>query len=448
MTNNAPNTTTTVLPSASLPLPPIHFDKSGRGFWYQDEDGDWVCFAETSIKRHLKMLGYSSKTAEHASQSPLDEVLTKIERQQNVDYAGPVAGHRKGIIEMEGKMVLITEGPQLITPQEGNCYTILQLISGMLGGIQTACLMCWWKISYEALRDGLLIPGQALVFAGPVNSGKTLLIRLITASLGGRSAHPYLFMTGGTTFNAEQFGAETLIIDDEMGKTDIKSRKNLGAAFKRITVGGSQLCHPKGKTPVTLRPFWRLLVSVNDDPESLLVLPIMGEDIKDKVMLFKVTQGPMPMDTNTAILQERFWNRLLAELPAFLHELESWEIPGNLRECRFGIDTYHDPEILEAIDDLSPEIALYRMLEIHSRSRVSPWVSTAEEIESYLIREEPHQAGKIFTFNNACARYLGRLANKHPHEISEAPRRSNLRYWQIIFQLPIAPTPGLVRGPS
>jgi hypothetical protein len=54
----------------------------------------------------------------------------------------------------------------------------------------------WLRVGIEAVYSGTGSPGQALVTAGPVNSAKSLTQGLITEIMGGRSAKPYLYMTG------------------------------------------------------------------------------------------------------------------------------------------------------------------------------------------------------------------------------------------------------------
>ena len=107
-----------------------------------------------------------------------------------------------------------------------------------------------------------------------------------------------------------------------------------------ITAASSQHCHAKGKPALTLKPFWRLTVSVNDDPESLLVLPLIREDLADKIMLFRIERQEMPMPTGTNAQRTAFWNQLMVELPHWLHHVTQWEIPVELVADRFGVAHY------------------------------------------------------------------------------------------------------------
>ena len=66
-------------------------------------------------------------------------------------------------------------------------------------------------------------------------------------------------------------------------------------------------------------------MSVNDNPESLLVLPLIREDMADKIMLFKIEHQEMPLLTRTGQERVVFWNQLMAGFPSWLHYLQGWE---------------------------------------------------------------------------------------------------------------------------
>ena len=157
----------------------------------------------------------------------------------------------------------------------------------------------WLKVAYESLASGRNRPGQALALAGPPASGKSLAQNLFTEILGGRAAKPYRYMSGGTDFNGDLFACEHLMIEDDIGTTDIRSRRNFGTRIKEFTVNQVQSCHPKQRPAISLTPFWRLSISLNEEPENLLILPPFDESLRDKIILLKTNRCPMPMPTGT-----------------------------------------------------------------------------------------------------------------------------------------------------
>jgi hypothetical protein len=257
----------------------------------------------------------------------LDQVLNRIQLAQNVDYAAPLAGYSAGYHEINRRPILVTESPTLIEPEEGE-WPILRDIFEMFVDRdydQRPYFFGWLGQYVRALRSGQWQPGQALVIAGPIESGKSLVQSIITEIFGGRSAKSFPFMSDRTSFNSDLFRAEHLVIEDNAESTDVRTRRHFGAALKQFCVNRDQHCHGKHQVALTLTPFWRQSISVNDDPERLLVLPPIDPDIADKIMLLRVRRRPMPMPAATSDEKQRFWGIIKAELPAFL-------FPAQLRD--------------------------------------------------------------------------------------------------------------------
>ncbi len=243
-------------------------------------------------------------------------------------------------------------------------------------------------------------------------------------------------MTGITAFNADLFEAEHLTVEDEHASMDLRSRRHFGTQVKAMTVNETQRCHGKHQKGLILRPFWRLSISLNDEPENMMVLPPMDDSLEDKIILLKASRRPMPMPTTTQEERVAFWNKLLNELRAFLDFLISWEAPEELLSRRFGITHFHHPELLAAIDSLAPE---YRLLSLIERELFPAftrevWKGTAEDLERILSNDTSPcrvEARKLFSFNTACAVYLGRLQKKYPRRV-EYHRTSSSRTWTIL----------------
>ncbi|MEC9081260.1 MAG: hypothetical protein VYE44_05725 [Verrucomicrobiota bacterium] len=117
---------------------------------------------------------------------------------------------------------------------------------------QRAHFFGWLQIAEECVRTSKPSPGQALVFAGPRNSGKNFIQDIITAILGGRAARPYPWFVGQTTFNADLFEAEHLMIADEVPFQYIKSRRVFGCKIKDVTVNSIHSCHGKHANAVII----------------------------------------------------------------------------------------------------------------------------------------------------------------------------------------------------
>ena len=372
-----------------------YFDVGRNCYWICDDRGGWIPLNETQFKRMLRHEGVSPKVLEGAYVSLLDLYLIDIQRKADVHYAGALAGYSAGVYEMGERRILVTESPRIIEPKSGQWSILNAVINGLLNDPQVdqrPYLYGWLKIGYETLRAGERRPGQALVLTGVHDCGKSLMQNLITIILGGRAARPYQFMSGLTPFNSDLFEAEHLMIEDEQASTDIRARRNFGAQLKNITVVDWQRCHAKNRVAISLSPFWRLSVTVNDEPENLMVLPPIDDSIEDKLIILRASKFPMPMRTATLEQRKVFWQRLIDELPAFLDFLLQWEIPRELISERFGITHFHHPDILQAINNLAPEYRLLRLIEdeLFLPGETDAWEGSAEQLERRLCGDAEH----------------------------------------------------------
>ena len=416
--------------------PDAYYDNVTGKYWMLNERGVFAPMSDSQMKRHYRALGVSGKTRDGEMISEADQRLLHITQRFDVDFAGALAGYRKGIHEMDGQRILVTTAPVIIEPAEGQSRMLRRIIEGLLGDDpeQIEIFYGWLKITYEALRAEKIIPGQAVVLAGPRNIGKSLLQKIITTITGGRYARPFQFMTGGTQFNAHMFAAEHLMIEDEVPSTEIKVRKQFGAQIKSVTVNEGQQCHAKGRTPISLRPFWRLTISLNDEPEDLQVLPPMDDSLEDKLIMFKCTGFDMPMPTGSPDERAAFWCALVAEIPALLYDLTQWEIPAHLRSERFGVKHYHHPEIMQALTDLSPEGKLLELIDDHILLGVSSWTGSAGELEQELTnpdRPSAYAAKRVLKWSSACGVYLARLQQRYPTRFDHTRTGKSGRKWTI-----------------
>jgi hypothetical protein len=369
--------------------------------------------------------------------SPADALILETQQQRSVDYAGPLAGYRVGVHQIGCQNILVTESPRLIAPVAGDWPTLDSLLTGLFMdevGDQRPYFNGWVKVALDTLHRGVRRPGQALAMAGPHDCGKSLLQNLVTILLGGRQAKPYQYMTGGSPFNADLFGAEHLMIEDDMPSTDIRARRNFGSHLKSVTVNDVQRCHAKNRTPVSLTPFWRLTITINDEPENLMVLPPVDDSIADKIILLRANKRPMPMPTGTLDERHKFWDTLVAELPAYAHWLlHVWDIPTELLSQRFGITHFHHPDILRSLDDLAPEMRLMSLIdgELFKSPTTTEWNGTADELERRLTGSEStcqYEARRLFSFNTAAGVYLGRLAKKQAERVNQRRAKGIHKY--------------------
>lgn len=403
----------------AVPLPAFdaYYDQVRKEYLVQDQGNGWVPVNEYGLKRMLRQRGFDTRPRRGEVLSELDSKIIDIQTCFNVQYVGPVAGYMAGLHKTPDARFLVTKSPTIIPATPGPWDTLDGILAKMLGPQQSVYLYGWLKCSRAALISGIRSPGQAMAIAGPKDGGKSLIQNLITPALGGRVARPYQFMAGQTPFNAHLFGAEHLMVEDESPATDHKARRAMGAMVKSLTVNKEQSCHRKQGTPVMLTPLWRLTITVNDEPENLMVLPPLDESLEDKIILLKADKHSMPMPTATPAERDAFWNALVEELPGFLSHVEQFVIPPELVSQRFGITHFHHPELLSKLDELAPESKLLSIIDNSVMLDCMPWKGRASDLEREITDDDcqyHHEARKLLTWPTACGTYLGRLKRRYP----------------------------------
>ena len=241
-----------------------------------------------------------------------------------------------------------------------------------------------------------------------------------------------------TTLNAEMGGTPSVL--------DFKSRVLLADELKRLIATESHALHPKYCDALTLFPWWRVSLSINNNVDRLKALPALTSDFGDKILLLLCESDPMPMPTGTPEERRAFRDVITAELPAFVAFLHSWEIPAELRTTRhasrFGHDHFHHPKLVAALFEQEAESSLLYILDNSPNLyNMTPAVFKAAGGKdsgeddawgwgpSEFLREQlcdetqfgrfAAQARKLLPTNwSACGSYLSKLAEKYPERFA------------------------------
>jgi hypothetical protein len=339
-----------------------------------------------------------------------------------------------GYYRINSEPILVTTSPIVIDPKNGEYPIITDILCNLFGEKQLAYFLSWLKVAYVTLCAGELRKGQALFLCGEHDCGKSFVQNyIITPILGGREAFPYKYLNGDTQFNSELFAAEHLVLDDDVPFTDQKARRRFGTYIKSVTASDKTPCFTKFHTPLTLSPFWRLTVSTNDEPENLMIIPILDHSLSDKVMLFHAKKHPMPMPTRSDQERQTFRLAIAEELPAFCDALMRFPVPEEIQDDRYGVKSYQNPRILELVNEIQPENKLLELIdqEIFGMGGIDPWSGTATKLESALrggsLKE---QASKLFYAGNVCGILLTRLS-KQPLSRVQATERGGRSFYHI-----------------
>lgn len=381
---------------------PKHFDaavicdemhlyyENGKQFMVRLPDARWSAWTEQAVIDKMRALpgrlvAIKAREGEQLSESKL--VLLHARENRCLDGVLPsLPGYSSGIHDLaSGERVLVKQAPRLITPTPGEWPTIKAIIDGRLnlapgGGFdQTPYFHSWCKIAVEAIREGR--PGQwraghAMILTGPRGCGKNRIQeQIITPMLGGygRFADPAKFLFESDEFNGDVFAAEHLMLSEiPMPSQRTVDRTALAEKIKQVVANPAQRMRLMRTEPCTVSPFWRLTISVNDDPDKLRSLPMITSDFGDKVLVFHCGSEPLPLlQGNSMEAQQAFRDACAEELPHYLHWLANeWGIPEELKTydggkdaTRFGFREFHHPVIKGQLFDDSAQAQLLALID-------------------------------------------------------------------------------------
>ena len=416
-----------------MPIPATfeaYYDCERKHFWIRDDRMSWVALSIDALRLKLKTLGVGWKPSKTTGVSEIDRYIASLYTEKNVFYAGPMAGHKSGLIEQHGNRILVTNSPKIMEPVKGAWPLFKKFLDQLLGDPtypQADYFHGWLLFGRQCLISEDYKPGQCLVLAGPPDCGKSFLQNRITTLLGGRAAKPYQYMAHDTNFNRELFAAEHLMIEDVISSTDIRARRNFGSRIKEFTVNEVQACHGKNRDGINVNPLWRMSITVNDEPEDLMVLPPMIDSVADKFILLRASKAEFPAETET------FLAMLEHELPAYLWWLHNeWKMPEALKARRYGIASFQHPYLLNCLNDLSPEHELWMLINRHCfQDGATLWKGNSARLQDCLSETCKGRSEHLFKWSQACGTYLGRLAKQFPTRIIQS-RTKHDRIWTIL----------------
>jgi uncharacterized protein DUF5906 len=415
------------------------------------ESYDSMCREDAFLE--LRAGGFSSKPAQGADLSPVEIAIHKIQTQNRVHYAGPLCGRPAGIHKEGTLTVLATSSPRIIEGILGNCEAIGDLFAGLLGKDidplfpdQFFTFIGWLRHSRDALKNYRQhMPGQALALVGPRDCGKSFVQhQIITPALGGRDVDASLYVLGQSTFNKELWGAEHLVLGDDALGDDGRERQGVRDRVKKIVAAYKFPLHAKGKDAESPRPIWRVTISANDDDQSITVLPPLDESFADKIIYLRCYPPPRPFHNGTDEGRREFAERIESELPAFIHQAETMEIPERyLGSSRFYIREFQHPDVVEAINGADAVAPLGELLEEWLSSASRPVVEgSATEILGELATWAGESRVRQFTKSAAhfghqlrrlmaLATWKSRVSRAAPVRIGGRERNQKVTRWRI-----------------
>jgi hypothetical protein len=408
--------------------------------YYMKSDETWQDMIYERAKTELGLRGIPVKVNPEAIDQQLPDVelaLSQIRKSNSVDFAGPIAGYMAGVYVNCGKKVLVTSSPDYPIPVNGDFSISNQMMLNMLGAKQKLILDCKLKLHAEQLYKGQPHQEQVIILIGPGGSGKGRLQNMIiTPLLGGRVSRVYDFLTGQDNYNADMYGCEHLMIEDDSPSVDSRSRNILTVKLTAIAANEVSRARAMYQQAVNLTAIQLVTLSANE--ENINTLPYINNSSADKIMLFKCEKCEMPMPTGTPEERKAFADKLAEEIPAYLYYLlHELVVPEDLLDDRYGVKKWHHPDILKLLETQSPEGELLDMIEdcLFTSTERTNWEGTTSELMVQLSLDSRFQrrSEKLLYNSRVAGILLKKLSKSYPNNYVDKHSKHGTR-WEIRSQ--------------
>lgn len=312
---------------------------SEKAYYAQRDDSNWVALDSGEMTRFLKCRGLSATAPKGVPASDIDNVLNylKMTADRQVVAAIPFPHWKERVVEWNGKKYLNTASAELMQPGEVGEFPWLQgyfarLFPDEYSRRHFLAEIQYW---YKTALSGAPARGHVMFLAGPGGTGKTFLSFQILGRIFGGSAVATPVFTGELQFSHELFEKAVWAIDDCEKALEGRTHTRFTGAIKATAANPSLPSNKKFGYAGDMPFHGRLIITLNDDPTSLSVLPDITSTILDKVCFYKL--GSEKMES---------WSeeQLMDELPKFLR----WLMVADLnieKETRFGIVPFHDLDV-------------------------------------------------------------------------------------------------------
>ena len=267
---------------------------------------------------------------------------TRCERRMSLPH------HKSGPAEVMGVKTLVKCAFSTPKPRKGTPTRLLQFFDEIFGN-QKVHVLNWLSYYFKSCVAKDMKPGQALYLAGDQGAGKNLFHDKILAALVGEGVDASMLIS--SDFNGLVFKAPYATIADKFAGLTDRQRQQLTSKVKDLVANNTVTINPKFGRQYVAHWAGRVILSLNLGSESASALPMAEPEDKDKYSMIYCTKGDM-----VTRFTRDMWTRIVEEEKGYLADyLLKWEVPDNMIDNRFGVKAYHNPLLLEEIEDRAPE---------------------------------------------------------------------------------------------
>ncbi len=387
-----------------------NFYYDGRDYWAKDLEGKWCTWQERDVNRALRIRYRLFKRAPSPNEdSEVERALYDITHGRKVDAALPFIFRPDGEITDNNMKCLNISTRRPVTPHNdavewgegfprlanwfGNAFpAVIGVDGGLDPSRQLNHLLSYIRHFYLGALNQNPSRGLALFLAGPASAGKNFFNKGVLGALMGGSQDASKYLMSEDKFNDNLLGVAHWRIDDAVASGDERDMRRFSQMVKQIVANDRLIYRRMFAGGKDIEWVGRVVVTLNDDPESLRVLPQTDINIIDKIMLLKLQSQPGPGWEMTDA-------QIAAELPFFAAFLRDWTPPAYCQatDPRFGIATYAHPELLANAQSTNTTASFEELLEIWRRDYFAPggvgendprWTGNPSELKEAFDRNE------------------------------------------------------------
>lgn len=360
----------------------IYFECTANKYWRKLAGIGWQPLQKEDLKLHFRVSGIADERGRGETLSPVDRLIHQVQVTHSVAGTFPFHYKQADVVYVNSQPFLNTSRAVLAQPDgtaSGRWGDGFPKLAAYFEGLydrehneeQFAHAMGALMYFYQTAYSGDVQRGRIQMHAGPPGAGKTYQLMIKEKIFGAvEDSSRYLF--GQDSFNGTLCHAPLWGVDDPVSAANAK----VGMVFSQMlkAVAACDNIPVRGMYREVQRLPWlgRVIVNMNDDPESIRMLPSTEINLMDKVDLYAIQRPFVGKFPSNAEIQ--------AEIPAlctFLLEGRAWLeslVPDLFSDPRWGTKKYHHPRLVAIAQGAQTSTAVEELLRIWRKM----WFSVAD----------------------------------------------------------------------
>lgn len=353
----------------------------------------------------LRAAGLSADKRKGQRISEVENALLFIQTNNRVHGVAPVLHDKEKVVTINGNVILNSSRVKPVQPANEATEEDFPFLHGFFSSFlddpddshPLDYLTAWMKRAYEAMHYGKLLQGQAVILVGPTGRGKSLFSNYILANLLGGVATASDFLQARTAFNKELAENPVWAVDDTASAANAQDHRKFTELLKARIANPFIETQAKYVDSMRIPHCGRVVISLNEDVQSLAVVPALDVSNADKILGFRVNPDHKPEFPDNFTLEAT----IDKELPFFARWLLDWKQPEHtVGLARYGVAHYVHPFIMNAARDNGSRAPALEAIELFAKvhraaTGHTSWRGTATELRS-LFCDYPDLSGLSF----------------------------------------------------